>query len=203
MASHSAEDTELKSTEVPVVRLSSESQTQVLISYNVGYRGQVDKVISSSVRPANQQLIAGHRVLLFNYPLTATFPISGRTSNTLVTPPPPSLFFRIIGLQTFSLQIIEPQRFTSKLFICSALGEQISPRETTYRRMRAGLRQRIRNARRLNLTTGNRLLATAFQRAFPALTLGAARKKHYTVPLRTQLILRRAGFRKCAGHACR
>jgi len=157
-----------------------------------------------SVRPAIQQLIAGHRVLLFNnhYPLTATFPISGRTSNTLVTPPPP-LFFRIIGLQTFSLQIIEPQRFTSKFFICSALGEQISPRETTYRRMRAGLRQRIRNARRLNLTTGNRLLATAFQRAFPALTLGAARKKHYTVPLRTQLILRRAGFRKCAGHACR
>src|SRR5271157_5482422 len=59
MASHSAEGTELKSTEVPVFRLSSESQTQVLISYNVGYRGQVDKVIPSSVRPANQQLTAG------------------------------------------------------------------------------------------------------------------------------------------------
>src|SRR5271157_4781377 len=61
MASHSAEGTELKSTDVPVFRLSSESQTQVLISNNVGYRGQV-KVISFSVRPANQQLTAGHRV---------------------------------------------------------------------------------------------------------------------------------------------
>src|ERR1700691_5952561 len=42
IASHSSEGTLPKSTEVPVLRLSSESQTQVLISYSVGYRGQVD-----------------------------------------------------------------------------------------------------------------------------------------------------------------
>jgi hypothetical protein len=47
MASHSAAGTELKSTDVPVFKLSSESQTQVLISYSVGYRGQTDMVIAS------------------------------------------------------------------------------------------------------------------------------------------------------------
>src|SRR5271157_1491061 len=132
MASHSAEETELKSTELPCFWLSSESQTQVLISYNVGYRGQVDKVISSSDRPANQQLTAGHRVLLFtnHYPLSTTFPISGRTSNSLVTPPPPSLIFRISGLRTFSPQIIEPQMFTSKFFDHSDLREQTGPHQT-------------------------------------------------------------------------
>jgi hypothetical protein len=45
MASHSAAGTELKSTDL--FWLSSESQTQVLISYSVGYRGQMDMVISS------------------------------------------------------------------------------------------------------------------------------------------------------------
>src|SRR5271165_3283724 len=47
MASHSAEGTELKSTEAPVFRLSSESQTQVLISYSVGYRVHLGIVITS------------------------------------------------------------------------------------------------------------------------------------------------------------
>src|ERR1700733_11014384 len=41
-ASHSTEGTLPKSTEVPVLRLSSESQTHVLISYSVGNRGQLD-----------------------------------------------------------------------------------------------------------------------------------------------------------------
>src|ERR1700683_452847 len=47
MASHSAAGTQLKSTGVPVFRLSSESQTQVLISYSVGYRGQTDMLVAS------------------------------------------------------------------------------------------------------------------------------------------------------------
>ena len=51
MASHSAEGTELKSTYVPIFRLSSESQTQVLISYKVGYCGQIDMIIPSFVSP--------------------------------------------------------------------------------------------------------------------------------------------------------
>src|SRR5580658_9502128 len=46
-ASHSTEGTELKSTCVPVFRLSSDNQTQVLISYKVGYRGQIDMIIAS------------------------------------------------------------------------------------------------------------------------------------------------------------
>src|SRR5271157_4504675 len=51
MASHSAEGTERKSMVDPYFRLRSESQTQVLISYNVGYRGQADKVITSFPAP--------------------------------------------------------------------------------------------------------------------------------------------------------
>jgi hypothetical protein len=47
MASHSAEGTELKSTELAVFWLSSESQPQELISYKVGYWGQMDMIISS------------------------------------------------------------------------------------------------------------------------------------------------------------
>ena len=46
MASHSAEGTEDKSTVVLYFLLSSESHTQVLISYRVGYRGQ-DAVLAS------------------------------------------------------------------------------------------------------------------------------------------------------------
>src|SRR5215831_18705465 len=41
MASHSADGTELKSTSLPALVLSSLSHTQVLISYKVGYRGKV------------------------------------------------------------------------------------------------------------------------------------------------------------------
>src|ERR1700733_10894221 len=44
-ASHPASGTELKSTALPTCKLSSESQTQVLISYSVGYRGQADMVV--------------------------------------------------------------------------------------------------------------------------------------------------------------
>src|SRR5580704_10386111 len=51
MASHSAESTEPKSTEVPVFWPSSESQTQVLISYNVGYRGHIDMLVPSFAPP--------------------------------------------------------------------------------------------------------------------------------------------------------
>src|SRR5271157_1541964 len=51
MASHSAEGTELKSMVEPYLWLRPESQTQVLISYNVGYRGQADKVITSFSAP--------------------------------------------------------------------------------------------------------------------------------------------------------
>src|SRR5208337_3357374 len=36
----------------------------------------------------------------------------------LVTPPPPSRFFRISRLRNFSLQHIEPQWFTAKFFHC-------------------------------------------------------------------------------------
>jgi len=42
MASHSAEGTEDRSIFFPYFRLSSESQTQVLISYKAGYLGQTD-----------------------------------------------------------------------------------------------------------------------------------------------------------------
>ena len=51
MSSHSEEGTELKSTDIPVFRLSSESQTQVLISYNVGYLGQSDMVTKGCASP--------------------------------------------------------------------------------------------------------------------------------------------------------
>jgi hypothetical protein len=44
MAFHSAEGTELKSRKFPYFWLRSDSQTHVLISYNVGYRGQIGMV---------------------------------------------------------------------------------------------------------------------------------------------------------------
>src|ERR1700739_2329165 len=49
MASHSGEGTELKSTGLPAFMLSSESQTQVLISYKVGYCGQMAMIFPSFV----------------------------------------------------------------------------------------------------------------------------------------------------------
>src|ERR1700734_4374758 len=45
MRSHSAPGTRLKSTELPTVWLSSASQTQVLTSYKVGYRTQLEVLI--------------------------------------------------------------------------------------------------------------------------------------------------------------
>jgi hypothetical protein len=46
-ASHSAAGTEPRSIDAPLFKLSSESHTQVFISYSVGYRGQPDITISS------------------------------------------------------------------------------------------------------------------------------------------------------------
>src|SRR5271165_945796 len=46
MSSHSAEGTEPKSTAFPYFCFRSQSQTQVLTSYSVGYRGQNDMLIS-------------------------------------------------------------------------------------------------------------------------------------------------------------
>src|SRR5271167_4391943 len=75
MASHSAEGTELKSTEVPVFRLSSESQTQVLISYNVGYRGQMDMITTSSTILSKCGTAGAPVTGLTNYIPTAIIPL--------------------------------------------------------------------------------------------------------------------------------
>src|SRR5947208_3040545 len=48
MASHSVAGTELKSMRAPVFSPSSVSQTQVLISYRLGFLGQIDITTSAS-----------------------------------------------------------------------------------------------------------------------------------------------------------
>src|SRR5208337_5470825 len=55
------------------------------------------------------------------------FPFRNPSIIQLITPPPPSLIFRIIGLRTFSLQIIEPQRFTQVTLRCDEVGEAKKP----------------------------------------------------------------------------
>src|SRR5271157_2759136 len=49
MASHSAAGTEPRSTGLPAFLLSSESHTHVLISYTVGYRGQLDMSVPPEI----------------------------------------------------------------------------------------------------------------------------------------------------------
>src|SRR5208282_1314454 len=60
-----------------------------------------------------EPLYRGHS----SFPRFGVLPTSGRTIIQLITPTPHPLFFRISGLRTFSPQMIEPQRFTSKFFI--------------------------------------------------------------------------------------
>ena len=97
----------------------------------------------------------------------------GRTSNSLVNPPPPPLFFRISGLQTFPRQIIERQRFTSKLFIRSHLRTRIALESNVYESVGKGRSyELVIRLRFYPLTTIHYPLT--FQRAFPVRTLGAS-----------------------------
>ena len=96
----------------------------------------------------------------------------------MITPPPPSLIFRIIRLRTFSLQIIEPQRFTSKFFISSNLRREIVLVFRICRRQReGGIHQLVMTAPRSDTwqpTTDNR-----FSKSFP-------RPTHWVQPSKTQ-----------------
>ena len=57
------------------------------------------------------------------------FPIRNPSIIQLITPPPPSLIFRITGLRTFSLQMIDPQWLTSKFLFRNDLRGLVIPTE--------------------------------------------------------------------------
>src|SRR5271157_2762843 len=81
---------------------------------------------------SREPAIAVNDSITTSHPL-AVLPILGLTSDTVVNPPPPPLFFRIIGLRTFSRQPIEPQWFISKFFNNSYLrkGKFVHDRQLT------------------------------------------------------------------------
>src|SRR5271157_6431917 len=117
------------------------------------------------------------------------FPIRNPSIIQLITPPPPSLIFRITGLRTFSLQIIESQRFTSKFLFRNDLRGLVIPTEPLQPRVEGSAVIEV-----VTITTAqsdNWPLATGncFSESFPGSHTGCGHRGHNT-PSSTSLIPR-------------